>query len=357
MKPLSRYFLFVATGLLALTCFGGVRALVGQTAEQAIDAPKPKQTVSPDNTLSGARRLSEQGKFDEAIAKLEALAAKHPDLKGVSHELGVTYYKKSDYLKAVASFKKALEEDPKDSEAVQLMGLSYYLAGRPAEAIAPLEKVQTWYPSANVDAAYILGVCYMQTKDYPSARKAFAKMFAVAADSAASYLFTARMLLRQDFGPVAEEYAKKAVELDPKLPLAHSLLGELYLYKSRLPEAIEQFQKELELNPGEAAVYYKLADAYSRSQKYEEAERLLQRSIWLDATSTGPYILMGKVLEKKGETALAVRALQRAIAMDPNNPMPHHLLGQTYREMGRTEEAERELKLSEQLQIHENAKP
>src|SRR6266702_3518550 len=292
MKPLSRYFLFVATGLLALTCFGGVRALVGQTAEQAIDAPKPKQTVSPDNTLSGARRLSEQGKFDEAIAKLEALAAKQPDLKGVSHEL---------------------EEDPKDSEAVQLMGLSYYLAGRPAEAIAPLEKVQTWYPSANVDAAYILGVCYMQTKDYPSARKAFAKMFAVAADSAASYLFTARMLLRQDFGPVAEEYAKKAVEVDPKLPLAHSLLGEIYLYKSRLPEAIEQFQKELELNPGDAAVYYKLADAYTRSQKYDEAEKLLQRSVWLDATSTGPYILMGKVLEKKGETALAVRALQRAL--------------------------------------------
>jgi tetratricopeptide (TPR) repeat protein len=330
---------------------------VAQTADQAIQAPKPKQAVSPDTALSDARRLSEQGKFDEAIAKLEALATNDPNLRGLAHELGVTYYKKSDYLKAVTSFKKALEEDPGDNEAVQLMGLSYYLAGRPGEAIAPLEKVQTWYPSANVDAAYILGICYIQTKDYPNARKAFAKMFAVPADSAASYLFTARMLLRQDFGPVAEEYAKKAVELDPKLPLAHSLLGELYLYKSRLPEAVEQFQKELALNPGEAAVYYKLADAYSRLQKYEDAERLLQRSIWLDATSTGPYILMGKVLEKKGETALAVRALQRAIAMDPNNPMPHHLLGQAYREMGRTEEAERELKLAEQLQIHEDAKP
>src|SRR6266436_2020752 len=111
-------------------------------------------------------------------------------------------------------------------------------AGQSGQAIAPLEKVQTWYPSANVDAAYILGVCYIQTKDYPSARKAFAKMFGVPVDSAASYLFTARMLLRQDFGPVAEEYAKKAVELDPKLPLAHSLLGEIYLYKSRVPEAI-----------------------------------------------------------------------------------------------------------------------
>src|SRR6266571_3852342 len=324
---------------------------------QSGEAAKQKPDGALDPAFDEARRLSKQGKFGEAIAKLEALAAKQLDLKGVAHELGVAYYKKADYLKAVASFKKALEENPGDNEAVQLMGISYYLAGRPAEAIAPLEKVQTWYPSANVDAAYILGVCYIQTKDYPSARKAFAKMFGVSAESAASYLFTARMLLRQDFGPVAEEYAKKAVEVDPKLPLAHSLLGEIYLYKSRLPEATEQFQKELELNPGDAAVYYKLADAYTRSQKYDEAEKLLQRSIWLDATSTGPYILMGKVLEKKGETALAVRALQRALAMDPNNPIPHHLLGQAYRELGRTEEAERELKLSEQLQDHQNAKP
>ena len=357
MNKLSEFLLFVATGSLAQACVSGAQTRAAQLPGQEADAAKSKQTVSQDGALGDARRLSQQGKFDEAIAMLEALALKDPELKGLAHELGVTYYKKNDYLKAAASFKKALEEDPGDNEAVQLMGLSYYLSGRPAEAIAPLEKVQTWYPSANVDAAYILGICYMQTKDYPSARKAFAKMFDVPAESAASYLFTARMLLRQDFGPVAEEYAKKAVELDPKLPLAHSLLGELYLYKSRLPEAIEQFQKELELNPGEAAVYYKLADAYSRLQKYEEAERLLQRSIWLDATSTGPYILMGKVLEKKGETALAVRALQRAIAMDPNNPMPHHLLGQAYRELGRAEEAERELKLAEQLQIHQNAKP
>src|SRR5712664_3949823 len=346
--------------LLLLTPVAGVSSAHGQTVSaqgQAIDLPKPKETVSPQTALTDARRLSQEGKFDEALAKVEALALKEPELKGLAHELGVTYYKKSDYLKAVASFKKALEENPGDNEAIQLMGLSYYLAGRPAEAIAPLEKVQAWYPSANVDASYILGICYIQTKDYASARKAFAKMFGVGADSAASYLFTARMLLRQDYDPVAEEYAKKAAELDPKLPRVHLLLGELYLYKSRIPEAVEQFQKELELNPGEAAVYYKLADAYSRLQKYEEAEKLLQRSIWLDATSTGPYILMGKVLEKKGEIALAVRALQRAIAMDANNPIPHHLLGQAYRKLGRTEEAESELKLAEQLQVQQGAKP
>jgi tetratricopeptide (TPR) repeat protein len=327
--------------------------------KQEIGAPRPKQPVSAEASaaMAEARRLAEQGKFNEAIAQLEALAVKQPDAKGLAHELGIVYYKKSDYLKAIANLKKALEENPGDNEALQLLGIANYLAGRPADAIAPLEKVQTWYPSANVDAAYILGICYMQTKDYPNSRRAFAKMFGVPPDSAASYLFTARMMLRFDFDTLAEEYAKKAVELDPKLPLAHSLLGEIWLYKSRIPEATDQFQKELELNPGDAAVYYKLADAYTRAQKYEDAEKLLQRSIWLDATSSVPYILMGKVLEKKGESALAARALQHAIAMDPNNPVPHHLLGLAYRDLGKAEDAERELKLSEQLQNRPEAKP
>ena len=99
----------------------------------------------------------------------------------MSHELGTVYYKKGDYLKAADYLKQAVAEDPNDKEAVQLLGLSYYLAGRPAEAIPYLEKVQTWYPRANVDAAYILGVSYIQAKDYSQARKAFAKMFDVPA--------------------------------------------------------------------------------------------------------------------------------------------------------------------------------
>jgi len=313
-------------------------------------------TGKSDSALTVPRRLIQQGKYDQAISQLQELSANDPGLRGLSHELGSAYYKKGDYIKAVQSLKAALEQDPQDNEAVQLLGLSYYLSSRPAEAIPLLERVQAWYPRANVDASYILGLCYIQTKDYPHARAAFAKMFEVPPESAPAYLFTARMLQRQEFDPVAEEYAQKAIALDPKLPLAHFLLGELYL-KSRAPESIAEFQKELAINPADAAVYYKLADAYSRIQKFDDAERLLQRSIWLDATSTGPYILMGKVLQKKGEPELAVRSLRHALAMDPNNPITHHLLGQAYRDLGNTEEAERELKTAQQLGAKDDANP
>jgi tetratricopeptide (TPR) repeat protein len=330
-------------------------AVAQQAAPPQAPSAQATQSAAPAE-FAQARKLMEQGKIDEAIVQLQTVEATDPATKGLALELGTAYYKKSDFVKAVEYLKKATATDPSNGEATQLLGLSYYMGGHPGDAIPLLEKVQGWYPRANVDASYILGICYIQTKDYPQARKAFGKMFDVPPDSAASYLFTARMLLRQEYDPVAEEYAQKAAALDPKLPLAHYLLGELYIYKSKIPEAIAEFQRELTINPANASTYYKLADAYSRVQKYDDAERLLQRSIWLDATSTGPYILMGKVLEKKGEPVLAVRALQRAANMDPNNPTTHHLLGQAYRDMGKKVEAESEWKLAQELQAKQDAR-
>ncbi len=318
------------------------------------------QNAPPQNReqeIAAARVLIEQGKIDEAIARLKEMELREPKLEGVARGLGTAYYKKNDFVQVVSYLKRALEEDPDDKEAVQLLGLSYYRLGRPADAIPLLEKVQSWFPVANVDASYVLGLCYIQTKNYAQAQKAFATMFNVPEDSAASHLFLARMLFRQEFDPIAEEQAQKAVALDPKLPLGHFLLGELYMYKSRIPEAIAEFEKELQINPAHAATYYKLADAYSRVMKFEESQRLLQRSIWLDETASGPFVLMGKVLLKKGETELAVLFFQRALRMDPNNFVGHHLLGQAYQKMGKTADAERELKLAEQLQKAQTTNP
>lgn len=370
-----RGFRWLSMWLVLSLCPGAISAQTPQQSPSLPDAhrPDPSSSTQPSSTQSSstqpdsrsavgslpavtspefaaARKLEQEGKIDDAVAELQKVESRDPATRGLAFELGAAYYKGSDFPKAIEYLRKATAEDPANEEATQLLGLSYYLGGHPAEAIPLLEKVQGWFSRANVDAAYILGICYIQTRNYDQARRAFGKMFDVPPDSAASYLFTARMLLRQEYDPVAEQYAQKAAALDPKLPLVHFLLGELYLYKSRVPEAIAEFQQELAINPAHAATYYKLADAFSRVQKYDDAERLLQRSIWLDATSTGPYILMGKVLEKKGEYDLAVRALQRAATMDPNNPVTHHLLGQAYRDMGKKDEAESELKLAEQLQ-------
>jgi tetratricopeptide (TPR) repeat protein len=266
----------------------------------------------------------------------------------------MAYYRLGDYVRAVSYLEKAAPSNSDDKEAVQLLGLSYFFIGKPKEAIPLLEKVNSWFPTAHVDASYVLGISYIQSRDYENARKAFAAMYGVPADSAASRIFLARMLLRQGHDPIAEEEAKKAVAIDPKMPLAHFLLGELYIFKSRIPEAIAEFEAEMKINPANAATYYRLADAYTRVLRWDDAEKLLQQSIWLDATASGPYILLGKVLIKKDDPVLAERALLRALKMDPNNFYAHNLLGQAYRMQGKTPDAEKELELSQKLQDAQN---
>jgi tetratricopeptide (TPR) repeat protein len=300
--------------------------------------------------LSESRALIEQGNYDEAIQKLITLNSSQPHTIGVQRELATAYYRKGDFSKAEIAFKNALQENPADHEAVQLLGLTLYQLGRPADAIVYLKQAQSWIGESNVQGDYILGLCYIQTQKYEQARKAFAAMYNLAPDSAAAHLFLARMLLRQGYDPVAEQNAQQAATMDPKLPLVHYLLGEFYLYKSNVAKAIDEFEQERKLNPAYAPTYDRLGDSYSRLGKFDDAERVLQSAILLDATSTGPYILMGKVLNKKKDYPQAASYLLKAVKMDPSNYITHHLLGEAYRGLGRTADADRELKRAQELQ-------
>jgi tetratricopeptide (TPR) repeat protein len=326
----------------------------------AQDSPPVARKAPSDNASDVLRQADaslQAGKPDDVIAALTEYSLKHPGAKGIARRLGVAYYSKGDLGNAIPQLKQALVDDAADREATQLLGLSYFALGRPADAIPLLEKVREWFPSAHLDASYYLGTAYLQTRRYAEAQAAFADVYGVAKDSAASHLLMARMLLRQEFEPIAEEYARKAIAVDGKLPLAHFLLGEIYLYKSQIPDAIAELQKEIALNPGYAVSYTRLADAYIRASQFDDAEHVLARSIYLDATSSAPYILLGKVMQRKNDHARAAAALERAIKLDPNNYLAHYMLGQSLQALGRSTEGEAELRRAQELQNAANRLP
>src|SRR5256884_8829176 len=79
--------------MLAPVTFCGAQRPAEPQPQQQIEAPQPKQMISQQTTIAEARRMAQQGKFDEAIGQLESLAAKQPDAKGLDHELGGVYHK------------------------------------------------------------------------------------------------------------------------------------------------------------------------------------------------------------------------------------------------------------------------
>lgn len=288
-------------------------------------------------------KLINTGHAEQALQAIDS----SPNLEHRDRLKGEALYALNRFPEAEKSLASAPDTD---LVATQLRGLTLFRMGRPADAIPLLERAHSWTPETRSDPAYVLALCYIDARRYDDARHAFAEQYGFPADSAPAHLLAARMLLRREYVPVAQEEARKALALQPDLPEAHMLLGEVALAQAHLEEAITEFEAERRRDPLNGAVYDRLGDALSRKGDYAQAQQSLQRALLLEPNSTGPYILLGKVMLKRNDPVSAAGFLERAERMDPANYMTHNLLGQAYRGLGRTAEAQREIQLSQKIQ-------
>lgn len=344
---LSRLFWWggaLATAILC--CYASVQS----STAAAQSGPVQARPADPTTTLKSLQHSIDTGHSADALKMITDLRAQNTKMSGLNRLEGLAYYAQSELKLADEAFAAALVEDPNDVESSQMRGLTLFRRGRPADAIPLLEFASSKGGLGKADPNYILALCYMDTRRYDDARHAFAAQFRFGPDSAEAYLVAARMLLRREYLPIAQRYAQKSVELEPALPLAHELLGEIALAGNHLEDAIAEFEKERAHNPLEGSIYDRLGDTYGRAARYDDAQRSLQEAILLEPNSTGPYILLGKTMLKKGDPIAAVTYLGRAEQMDPANYITHSLLGQAYRAMGRSDDAARETGTAQKLQ-------
>lgn len=303
-------------------------------------------------TIDKAQAQLTAGKVDEAIATLNAIRRTGSNESLINHLLGLAAYQKGDYGGAIelltVSAASALEGSKQRRQAIRLLGMSHYLSGHLSQAIPYLEQVRASDPD-DVEIAYMLGNAYVQVHDLDKARAAFAGMFSVAANSAAAHLINAQMMIRQNFEELAEVELRKALELDPKLPQANFLLGEMAIYHANVDAGITLLELEIAINPGFAMAYYRLGEALTRQLKWSQAVAPLQKSIWLNPFFSGPYIVLGKVYLKTGDLSNAESMLRRALKMDPNNFSGHHLLAQVLQQGGNADDAKKEFELADRL--------
>jgi tetratricopeptide (TPR) repeat protein len=307
-------------------------------------------------SLADAQKLLDTGHVGEALQLLDQLGAQRPEPAGVERLRGMAFYQQEKLASAASAFERALAQDPADREAMQMQGVVLFRTGKPAEAIPLLEQARLSLPRTNIDSNYVLGLCYLDTRRYDDARKAFATQYSFSPDSAQAYLLAARMMLRRDYLPVADTFAQKALALNASLPMAHLLIGQIRLSQSKLPEAVAEFEREAELNPLYGEVYDRLGDAYLRQGEYEKAQAVLDRAVLLEPNSSAPYLLLGKVLLKQRDPVLAKMYLDKAVAIDPRNFSVHTLLGQAYKSLGQDSQASHEFQVSEQIQAESQPK-
>ncbi len=300
--------------------------------------------------LAEARELLARDNPQAALARVRDLDATDPRVRLVA---GVAHYHAGDATAAVATLTPLVatlaKGTPERREAVQVLGLSNYLAGHLIAARPLLEETREWAKDT-LEFNQILGNVYIETQKPDGARECFARAYGVAADSAAAHLLAAQMMIRVEQEAMAEAELKQALAKDPKLPQVHLLLGQQALFRGRLEEALTLTRQELDVNPGNAMAWAQLGDAYSRQQRWDEATAALQKSIWINPYYSAPYILLGRAYMKKNQPSTAEGMLRRALSYDPNNKSAHYLLGQVLQRLGREDEARREMDTAATLQ-------
>jgi tetratricopeptide (TPR) repeat protein len=335
--------------LLVLACAiagarpGGAEAAHPLQAGSAADAP------SLEARLAEARALVDGGRPGDALKLLESLGSPDPRARTLE---GVAAYHADQYVRAIERLAPLVSALPAGSaerrEPVQVLGLSYYLAGRLAEAMPLLEETASW-AADTPEFAQVLGMAYIQTRQPDRAREALARAFGVVPDSPAARLLTAQMMVRVEFFELAEAEARAALAQDARLPRANFLLGLAAIARNKPDEALVHFEKELAVSPSDAMALYRIGETLARKSEWDRAIAALQRSIWINPFFSGPYIVLGRAYTMKGQIQTAEGMLRRAVEYDPNNTAARYLLGQVLQRLGRTAEAREQFDIAARL--------
>ncbi len=134
---------------------------------------------------------------------------------------------------------------------------------------------------------------------------------------------------KQDLS-LAEEYARKALALEPDLVEGHTSLGiaDLRLYK--FGDAEKELRRALELNPNYVMAHQSYANFLLASGRLPDALAENDRARQLDPFSFPVNVMRGGIFIGLHQYERAVEQIENTAAISPQSPVPHGELARVY---------------------------
>jgi tetratricopeptide (TPR) repeat protein/TolB-like protein len=136
----------------------------------------------------------------------------------------------------------------------------------------------------------------------------------------------------------AVDAAKKAEQLNGKLPEVHFALGSAYAVTGQTVQAIAEDKRALELAPNSDEAYRRLGNAYMANGQKAEAIQALEKAVELNPYYWYNQSGLGNAYYRFGEMDKAVKAFQQIVQLEPDNPVGYSDLGTAYFAMGKYDE-------------------
>lgn len=245
--------------------------------------------------LLQAEALTGAGNFEEARKQIAMLQKDYPDAPEPKLQLGALDLAKKDYAGAESLYRSLYEANRKDLRPLSGLVQTLLAENRSDAAVQLLTQERQKSPSPELDT--------------------------MLADTA---------LRGNKLDLAIQEYAKMS-NAQPNSPFDHLRLGDAFLRKGDLQQAIAQFKTARNLAPKDALANAMLALALNNAGQTEEAQRVYRETLSLQ--SANPLVsnnLAYLMAENGGNLDEALGLAQSALRSQPSNPAIADTVGVIY---------------------------
>ena len=375
----------------------------GFAAQQAGSAKSPagSATKAP-SPFADAEALLQQGKLEEAKARLQEEIQQHPSkaegygllglvytaeknyadalstfqqgLKinpnstGIRNDLGNLYVLEGDWDRAEKEFREVLRVSPTNSDGNYNLGLVLLTKKRPGEAIACFERVhpptiasrvnlaKAYFEAGrtaeglrtvrelsaqnkdNVQVHFTLGVLLVTEKQTRAAQLELEQASALQPQAFEILHNLGGVYLRNGELAKAELILNRALKIKPDSAQTEYLLGQVYSEESKPVDALDQLLRAHKLAPENTDIIYWLARVSMSQNYYADAIPLLESGLKIAPERTDLHAALGESYFMAGKVDKAIEAFAQLIELDPSAPS-YAFMGLVYRQLGRFDEA------------------
>lgn len=194
------------------------------------------------------------------------------------YNVGLFYLNQNDVENATKYFVKALSLDTRFYLAYNAMGLAHSMKGRLDEAAKSYLKCLEINPKFT-EARNNLGTVYQEMNQLDKAETEFrtALQDLTYQNRELPYFNLARLNVLQNRFDEALENVLKALQIRPRLAMAHNLRGLIYEKLNNVVEAVASYEQAVRIVPDDVLFNYNLAVAYFKNGDYSRSKEIFHK--------------------------------------------------------------------------------
>ena len=297
---------------------------------------------------------------DIAISLLKQGIESAPNHPRLHYLLGTIHFDKGDVESAIQSFQECLRLEPNHISASHKLAQAYEKTGNQTQAINLLQDklVRPDKRKTQLDNAIAynhLGVLHYREGEVDKAIQAFEKALEISPHHQNTkrnmhqiYLEKTHHALKTKDFPSAEQFSKKAIQLEPQNPTIYKYLANGYSINGKFTKAIENYKKALKIHPDDMSTQKEFAKCYvsygvslKDQKKWDEAitaykqARKLDPTLEIATTNIAAAIWQkANAFRAEGNIDAAIEAYLELKEIHPDEPDIHALLGDLYLKKG-----------------------